>query len=55
MAPWKDTVSEVVNEEDMPDTDHDTEDLADLPMDSDSDDTPDDPVGSDPGSDGDPQ
>ena len=54
-APRKDTVSEVVNEEDTQDTDYDTEDLADLPTDSDSDEAPDDQVGLDPGSDGDPQ
>ena len=55
VVPRKDTVSEVVDEEDTQDTDYDTEDLADLPTDSDSDDAPDDPVGLDPGSDGDPQ
>ena len=55
VAPRKDTVNEVVNEEDTQDTDYDTEDLADLPTDSDSDDAPDDSVGLDPGSDGDPQ
>ena len=54
-VPRKDTVSEVVDEEDTQDTDYDTEDLADLPMDSDSDDAPDNSVGLDPGSDGDPQ
>ena len=55
VAPHKDTVSEVVDDEDTQDTDYDTEDLADLPMDSDSDDAPDDSVGLDPSSDGDPQ
>ena len=55
VAPRKDTVSEVVNEEDTQDTDYDTEDLADLPTDSDSDEAPDDQVGLDPNSDGDPQ
>ena len=54
-GPRKDTVSEVVDEEDTQDTDYDTEDLADLPTDSDSDDAPDDSVGLDPSSDGDPQ
>ena len=44
----------MVNEEDTQDTDYDTEDLADLPTDSDSDEAPDDQVGLDPGSDGDP-
>ena len=55
VAPHKDTVSEVVDDEDTQDTDYDTEDLADLPTDSDSDDAPDDSVGLDPSSDGDPQ
>ena len=55
VAPRKDTFSEVVDDEDTQDTDYDTEDLADLPMDSDSDDAPDDSVGLDPSSDGDPQ
>ena len=48
----KDAVSEVVDEEDIPETDYDTEDLADLPTESDSDDDPTDTVGPDPGSDG---
>ena len=44
-----------MDEEDTQDTNYDTEDLADLPTDSDSDDAPNDSVGLDPGSDGDPQ
>ena len=55
VVPRKDTVSEVLDEEDTQDTDYDTEDLADLPTDSDSDDAPDDSVGLDPSSDGDSQ
>ena len=55
VAPRKDAVSEIVDEEDTQDTDYDTEDLADLPTDSDPEDPPDDTVGLDPGSDGDAQ
>ena len=39
----------------MQDTDYDTEDLAELPTDSESDGAPDDQVGLDPDSEGDPQ
>ena len=55
VAPQKYTVSEIVNEEDTQDTDYDTEDLADLPTDSDSDEASDEQVGLDPNPDGDPQ
>ena len=51
----KDTVSEVVDEEDINETDYDTKDLADLPTESDSDEDPTDPVGPDLDSDGDAQ
>ena len=51
----KDMVSKVMDEEDTQETDYDTEDLADLPTESDSDDAHDDPAGLDPDSKGDPQ
>ena len=44
-----------MDEEDTQETDYDTEDLVDLPTESDSDDAHDDPVGLDPDSEGDPQ
>ena len=54
-APRKDTVSEVMDEEEVQETDYDTEDLADLATDSESEGAPEDPAGLDPDPKGDPQ
>ena len=54
-AARKDTVSEVANEEDAPETDYDTDDLADCPTDTDSDDNKTDATIPDLDSDGDAQ
>ena len=51
----KDTVSEVLDEGDSPDTEYDTDDLADLPTDSEEEGGQDDQSGLDPDSEGDPQ
>ena len=54
-ANQKEAVSEVLDEEDTQDTDYDTDDLADLPTDSDTEGAIDDPLGLDPDPKGDPQ
>ena len=51
----KGTVNEVMDEEDVQDTNYDTDDLANLPTDSDAEDDNDDPSGLDPDSEGEPQ
>ena len=51
----KDAVSEVIDEEDTQDTDYDTDDLANLSTDSDSEGAIDDSTGVDPDPEGDPQ
>ena len=51
----KDTVSEVLDEGDSPDTEYDTDDMADLPTDSEEEGGQDDLSGLDPDSEGDPQ
>ena len=54
-VPRKDAVSEVMDEEEVQETDYDTEDLTDIATDSESEGVPEDLTGSDPDPEGDPQ